>query len=160
MENYIRQDLYYRSLLKEEIHGFKKRIAIKKPDFRTMKVRFLYFSGPVNRIRRFKIHPEKIRIYKKNKALTIKISMKSENLSAYSTHELQKKYKEIKTGKIMNAFIIGTAVGIYIYSSVKHGIGLMTFFPLAIAYLIAKSAKNNEILGREILKELQSRNSL
>lgn len=85
--------------------------------------------------------------------------MKSENLSEYSSHELQKKYREIKNAKIVNAFIIGIAVGIYCYSSVKNGWGLMTFFPLAIVYLISKNSKSNEVLGKEIQKVLQSRNS-
>lgn len=84
--------------------------------------------------------------------------MNSQNLSEFSDEQLQKKYREVKNGKIVNAFIIGITVGIYFYSSVKKGFGLISFFPLAIAYLIARNSRNNDILGKEIEKQLQLRN--
>ena len=80
------------------------------------------------------------------------------NISEISDEGLIQKLKAIKNGKIINTFIVGFTVGIYFYSTVKQGFGLFTFFPLAIAYLIVKNAKNNEILEKEIRKELKSRN--
>lgn len=84
--------------------------------------------------------------------------MNSQNLSEFSDEQLQKKYREVKNGKIVNAFIIGITVGIYLYSSVKKGFGLINFFPVAIAYLIVRNSRNNDILGKEIEKQLQLRN--
>lgn len=84
--------------------------------------------------------------------------MKAESWSEYTNEALQKELKKLKNGKLINAFIVGATIGIFLYSSVTNGFGLMTFFPLAIAYLIIKNSKNDSIIKREIEEELKSRN--
>ncbi|WP_157495815.1 FUSC family protein [Flavobacterium sp. WG21] len=85
--------------------------------------------------------------------------MKSEYFTGLSDQELLQKMKKLKTDKIVDAAIIGLTIGIAIYSVVQKVFGFFTFFPLIIGYLIIKNSKNNEILYREMEKELESRNS-
>lgn len=84
--------------------------------------------------------------------------MKSKKLSEYTNEELQQKFKGLKTGKIISVLIVGVTIGIFLYSSINNGFGLMTFFPLAIAYLVIKNSKNDKIVEQEVEKELKSRN--
>lgn len=83
--------------------------------------------------------------------------MQSEKIKEYSNQKIESKLKELKTGNIINAFIIGITIGIFIYSVINNGFGIITFFPLAIAYLIIKNSKSNKILENELKRELQSR---
>ena len=85
--------------------------------------------------------------------------MKPEYLTDLSDQELLQKMKGLKTNKIIDATLVGITVGITLYSGVKNGWGFFTFFPLIIGYLIVRNSKNNEILEKEIQKELASRNS-
>lgn len=84
--------------------------------------------------------------------------MKSENLTELDELELLKKLKNIKTNKIIDATIVGITVGVVVYSAVKSGFGFFTFFPLILAYLIARNSTNNKILENEVQKELNTRN--
>ena len=83
--------------------------------------------------------------------------MQSEKIKEYSNQKLESKLKELKTGNIINAFIIGFTIGIFIYSAINNGFGIITFFPLAIAYLIIKNSKSSKILENELKRELESR---
>jgi hypothetical protein len=85
--------------------------------------------------------------------------MKPEYLTELSDQELLQKIKNLKNNKIVDATIIGVTIGIAIYSAVKNGLGFFTFFPLILAYMIIRNSRNNEILEKEIQKELESRNS-
>ncbi len=85
--------------------------------------------------------------------------MKTEHLTELCDEELLQKLKSLKKNKIVDAIIIGFTVGIAIYSAVMNGLGFFTFFPLIIGYMIIRNSKNNEILEKELQKELQSRNS-
>jgi len=84
--------------------------------------------------------------------------MKPENLTEFSDQEILRKRKNLKTSKIIDTTIIGVTIGIFFYSAVKNGFGFFTFFPLIIGYLIIKNSKNNEILEKEVQKEITSRN--
>jgi uncharacterized membrane protein len=83
--------------------------------------------------------------------------MEATNLTDLSQQELVQKIKKIKTNKIIDATIIGFTIGIVIYSAVINGLGFFTFFPLILAYLIARNSTNNKILEQELIKELKSR---
>ena len=85
--------------------------------------------------------------------------MKPEYLTELSDQELLQKIKNLKTNKIVDATIIGVTIGIAIYSVVKNGFGFFTFFPLILGYMIIRNSSNNEILEKEIQKELETRNS-
>ena len=84
--------------------------------------------------------------------------MKSENLTELDALELLTKLKNIKTNKIIDATIVGVTVGVVAYNAVKNGFGFFTFFPLILAYLIARNSTNNKILENEVQKELNTRN--
>ena len=83
--------------------------------------------------------------------------MEHKILSEWSDEKLLQKIKNLKSSKIIDATLIGLAIGIFIYSLVNNGFGFSTFFPLIIGYLIIKSSKNNKVLEKEILKEIKSR---
>lgn len=85
--------------------------------------------------------------------------MKSEYLTELSDQELLQKIKKLKTTKIVDATIIGFTIGVAVYSAVKNGFGFFTFFPLLLGYMVVKNSRNNEILEKEIQKELDSRSS-
>ncbi len=82
--------------------------------------------------------------------------MKQE-LTELSNEALLKKQKELKNSKITNAAIIGFTIGIFCYSAINNGFGVFTLFPLIIAYLIFKNAKNEQILFAEVEKEIKLR---
>jgi hypothetical protein len=84
--------------------------------------------------------------------------MKPENLTELSDQELLQKIKKIKTNKIIDATIIGVTIGVVVYSAVINGFGFFTFFPLLLAFIIARNSVNNKILEKEIQKEIKSRN--
>lgn len=84
--------------------------------------------------------------------------MKPESLTELSNQELLQQIKRIKTNLIIDAAIIGSTIGVVIYSAVQNGFGFFTFFPLLLAYIIIRNSKNNKILEKEIQKEIQSRN--
>lgn len=88
----------------------------------------------------------------------INTTMKPENLTELNNHELQKKLKQVKTNKMIGATIIGLTLGIVIYSAVKNGFGFFTFSPLVLTYIITRNSKNNNLLEKEIQKELEVRN--
>lgn len=84
--------------------------------------------------------------------------MDTKNLSEISNEELLKKVKEANKGKIINAFIIGATIGIFVYSVIRNGFGIFTFFPLAIGYLVYKNSQTSKVLEAELQKEMKSRN--
>lgn len=84
--------------------------------------------------------------------------MKQKKLKDLSNKELIKKTKELKNDKIIGAIIIGFTVGVAIYSAAKNGLNFFTFFPLFLAYIFIKNSSNNNLLEKEIEKEINSRN--
>lgn len=84
--------------------------------------------------------------------------MTTDNLTALSDQELKRKLKTIKSNIIIDALCIGFTIGIVIYSAVNSGFTFPTFFPLLLAYIIARNSKNNKTLELEIQKEITSRN--
>ena len=84
--------------------------------------------------------------------------MKPENLTEFSDDHLVQGYKKIKTNEIIDAFIIGITIGIFVYCVVENGFGFFTFFPLIIGYLLIKNSANSKLIEKEIIKEMKSRN--
>lgn len=76
--------------------------------------------------------------------------MKEKELSELSDRELLEKRKKTKSAQTMNAVLLGMLIGIAIYSTVKHGLGFFTFFPLFFAFLIARNRKGAKTLEEEI----------
>lgn len=70
--------------------------------------------------------------------------MENKNHSEKNTDELVQGQKKVESNSIYNAIIIGFLIGIAIYSTVKHGLGFFTFFPLFFVYLLIKRRKTNK----------------
>ncbi len=83
--------------------------------------------------------------------------MKNEYLTELNEQELIQKVKKIRANKIIDATIVGVTIGIAIYSAVKNGFGFSTFFSILLVYLIIRNSKTNNILEKEVEKELNSR---
>lgn len=83
--------------------------------------------------------------------------MKAENLQELTSEELNNKLKNIKKHKTIDAFIVGITIGIVVYAVVRNGFGFFAFFPLILAYIIIRNAKNNKILQDSIQAELDKR---
>lgn len=81
--------------------------------------------------------------------------MKEKDLSELTDQELLEKKQKLKSGKIINAVLIGFLIGIAVYSSVKHGIGFFTIFPLIFVLILTTQWKKND---QSINRELESRN--
>lgn len=77
-----------------------------------------------------------------------------QQLSDLTDEQLLEEQKKLKSTAIINAFLIGTFIGIAIYSAVKNGIGFFTFFPLFFAYVLF----NNRKKAKAVKDELKSRN--
>lgn len=80
--------------------------------------------------------------------------MNQEQLAALTDAELLAQAKKSKQSKIYDAVIIGILIGIGIYSSVKNGLGLLTFLPLVYLPIAAK----NKIKNSTLEKTLKERN--
>ena len=78
--------------------------------------------------------------------------MTKEELLQLTDEQLLGEAKKLKSAKITNAVLIGFLIGVATYSTVKHGLGFFTFFPLFFVFiLVKKGVKNTEL--EEILKD-------
>ena len=75
------------------------------------------------------------------------------NMSELNVQELMAEEKKRKSALTLHAFLIGIAVGIAVYSTVKHGLGLFTFFPLL--YIVFGNRASNKL--KSVRAELKSR---
>jgi hypothetical protein len=80
--------------------------------------------------------------------------MMHKELSELTDQELQREAKKSKSTNLYDAGIIGILIGIAIYSTVNHGLGLLTFLPLVYIPIAAK----NKIKNKELVKLLKERN--
>lgn len=78
--------------------------------------------------------------------------MNQNDLSQISDKELLEKAKIEKPSPIIDAFLIGTLVGIIIYSLVASTWGLVTLVPVFIIYALLKKPKKYEALKVELKK--------
>ena len=78
--------------------------------------------------------------------------MTEKELSQLSDEALLAQAKKAKSASIINAVLIGFAVGIIIYSAVKNTLGFFTLIPIFIIYKMVNNSTNDKALQR-ILKE-------
>jgi len=83
--------------------------------------------------------------------------METKNLSELKDQELLRNKKQISTNTFILATIFGFFVGVAIYAATNKG-GFITFIPLILAFIIMEKLKNNSTLGKELKKEIKSRN--
>lgn len=76
--------------------------------------------------------------------------MIQKELATLTDQELLQKAKKIKSANLTDAVIIGVLIGIAIYSTVKNGVGLLSFIPLVYIPIAVK--KKNKGL-EDLLKE-------
>ncbi|MEJ5106725.1 hypothetical protein [Chryseobacterium sp. MYb328] len=81
--------------------------------------------------------------------------MNEKKLNELTDQELLEKKKKSKSGKIINAALIGAFIGIAVYSSVKNGFGFFTLFPLFFAGLLGVQYTRRD---QALEQELESRN--
>ncbi len=81
--------------------------------------------------------------------------MKKKNPSELTDEELIFEVKRIKSTLIINAVLFGLMIGIATYSTVKNGLGILTFFPLffipmGIKNRTYKKALENQVKERNL----------
>ena len=81
--------------------------------------------------------------------------MKKKNPSELTDEELIFEVKRIKSTLIINAVLFGLMIGIATYSTVKNGLGILTFFPLffipmGIKNRTYKKALENQVKERKL----------
>lgn len=69
-------------------------------------------------------------------------------------NELLQEVKKSKKTNLFDSIFFGVLIGIAIYSTVNHGLGLLTFLPIVYIPIAAK----NKIKKKEMEKLLKERN--
>ena len=80
--------------------------------------------------------------------------MIQKELSELTNEELLLEGKRIKSGNIVNAVLFGVMIGVATWSTVKYGLGIITFFPLLFIQMLLK----NNARKKAFEKELKERN--
>ncbi|KAA3624201.1 MAG: FUSC family protein [Bacteroidetes bacterium] len=80
--------------------------------------------------------------------------MKQKQLAELTDEELLQEAKNLKPTNVYDAVIFGFLIGVAIYSSVKNGLGWLTFLPLIYLPIAAK----NKTKIKEVNKLLKERN--
>ncbi|WP_160139599.1 hypothetical protein [Chryseobacterium sp. c4a] len=81
--------------------------------------------------------------------------MSEKGLKELTDQELLEKKNKSKSDKIVTAALIGGFIGVAVYSSVSHGIGFFTLFPLFFAVFLGTQWNRR---SQALEKELESRN--
>lgn len=80
--------------------------------------------------------------------------MSQKELSEMTSEELLLEGKKIKSSNIINAVLFGVMIGIAAYSTIKNGLGILTFFPLLLIQMLLK----NNARKKAFESELKERN--
>lgn len=80
--------------------------------------------------------------------------MIQKELSELTNEELLLEGKRIKSGNIVNAVLFGVMIGVATWSTVKYGLGIITFFPLLFIQMLLK----NNARKKAFETELKNRN--
>lgn len=80
--------------------------------------------------------------------------MIQKELSELTNEELLLEGKKIRSGNIVNAVLFGVMIGVAAWSTVKYGLGIITFFPLLFIQMLLK----NNARKKAFETELKNRN--
>lgn len=80
--------------------------------------------------------------------------MIQKDLSELTNEELLLEGKKIRSGNIVNAVLFGVMIGVATWSTVKYGLGIITFFPLLFIQMLLK----NNARKKAFETELKNRN--
>ncbi len=78
--------------------------------------------------------------------------MEQKKLAELTDEELSEQARKNKSYKIYDAVIFGFLIGVAIYSTVKNGLGLLSFLPLVYLPIAAKNRKRRMEID-ELMKE-------
>ena len=79
--------------------------------------------------------------------------VEDQNLAQLNIEELMTEKKKRKSALTFHAFLIGLAVGIAVYSTVRNGLGFFVFFPLL--FILSGNRASNKL--KSVRAELKSR---
>lgn len=74
--------------------------------------------------------------------------MENKTLEELSDEALLQQAKQLKPTKLYDALIIGFLIGVAIFSSVRNGMGLLTFLPLIYLPVASKNRKKVEAVNK------------
>ena len=80
--------------------------------------------------------------------------MIQKELSELTNEDLLLEGKKIKSTNIVNAVLFGVMIGVATWSTVKYGLGIITFFPVLFIQMLLK----NNARKKAFEKELKERN--
>ena len=80
--------------------------------------------------------------------------MIQKELSELTNEDLLLEGKKIKSTNIVNAVLFGVMIGVATWSTVKYGLGIITFFPVLFIQMLFK----NNARKKAFEKELKERN--
>ena len=76
--------------------------------------------------------------------------MSQKELSEMTNEELLLEGKKIKSNNIINAVLFGVMIGIAAYSTIKNGLGILTFFPLLLIQMLLKNNARKKAFETEL----------
>lgn len=76
--------------------------------------------------------------------------MKNKEIAEMTNEELLLELQKIKSTNTINAVLVGVMVGIAIYSTVRNGLGILTFFPLFFIPMFTKKWAVQKALKTQI----------
>lgn len=76
--------------------------------------------------------------------------MIQKELSELTNEELLLEGKRIKSGNIVNAVLFGVMIGVATWSTVKYGLGIITFFPLLFIQMLLKNNARKKAFENEL----------
>ena len=81
--------------------------------------------------------------------------MKHTAFTEFSDEELLTERKKLKSSSMINAVLCGVLIGVSIYSTIRNGLGIFTFFPLYFAFIVFNNkskikALNDELKSRDL----------
>ena len=76
--------------------------------------------------------------------------MNKKNPAELTDEELIFEFKRIKSTLIVNAVLFGVMIGIATYSTVKNGLGILTFFPLFFIPMGIKNRAHKKALEKQL----------
>ena len=76
--------------------------------------------------------------------------MIQKELSQLANEELLLEGKKIRSGNIVNAVLFGVMIGVATWSTVKYGLGIITFFPLLFIQMLLKNNARKKAFENEL----------
>ena len=76
--------------------------------------------------------------------------MIKKEITEYTDEELRLEIQQIKSSNLLNAVLIGVMIGVATYSTVKNGLGILTFFPIFFVPMMIKKRARKKILEQQM----------